>query len=235
MSDTTAFLTGCAISGVTALLLLRGGLGGGWSAPIPSGQNNFSVPDLSGESLSSDELSNLSNRSSLSSLLKQELKDQKTLTEELQDELKAQQKLTETLQSDLEDQQKDLVKQQAALEQQQEETEELVSQLREQESLLEETAGLAKKSSSSLLPENSELQAVLLWSIGGTALIVIVGGGIVLLSVIMLVGRSQRRTQRAPQIVYPVGPSAYMFPQPEALAPAQPNFKRANTIDYYDG
>ena len=231
MSDTTAFLTGCAVSGVAALFLLRGGMGGGLSVPMPPGQAQFSVPGLSGESLPSSELSN---RADLESLLKQELKDQQELAEDLKTELEDQQKLTEDLKTELEDQQKELAKQQIALEQQQENTKELIAQLRDQGDLLQETAGIAQQSSSGILPQNSELQAVLLWSIGGTALIVIVGGGVVLLSVIMLVSRSQKKPQRSPQIVYPMGPS-YMFAEPEALPPAQPNFRRANTIDYYDG
>ena len=247
MSDTTAFLTGCAVSGVAALFLLRGGIGGGLSVPMPPGQAQFSAPGLLGESLPSSESSNLSERANLQSLLKQELKDQRELaedlkteledqqelTEDLKTELEDQQKLTEDLKTELEDQQKELAKQQIALEQQQENTKELISQLRDQGDLLQETAGIAQQSSSGILPQNNELQAVLLWSIGGTALIVIVGGGVVLLSVIMLVSRSQKRPQRSPQIVYPMGPS-YMFAEPEALPPAQPNFRRANTIDYYD-
>ena len=233
MSDTTAFLTGCAVSGVAALFLLRGGIGGGLSVPMPPGQAQFSAPGLLGESLPSSESSNLSARANLESLLKQELKDQRELAEDLKTELEDQQELTEDLKTELEDQQKALAKQQIALEQQQENTKELISQLRDQGDLLQETAGIAQQSSSGILPQNNELQAVLLWSIGGTALIVIVGGGVVLLSVIMLVSRSQKRPQRSPQIVYPMGPS-YMFAEPEALPPAQPNFRRANTIDYYD-
>lgn len=233
MSDTTAFLTGCAVSGVAALFLLRGGIGGGLSVPMPPGQAQFSAPGLLGESLPSSESSNLSERANLQSLLKQELKDQRELAEDLKTELEDQQELTEDLKTELEDQQKALAKQQIALEQQQENTKELISQLRDQGDLLQETAGIAQQSSSGILPQNNELQAVLLWSIGGTALIVIVGGGVVLLSVIMLVSRSQKRPQRSPQIVYPMGPS-YMFAEPEALPPAQPNFRRANTIDYYD-
>lgn len=218
MTDTTAFVAGCATTGVAVLVLLLARVGFQSSssdsvrsdsatldAVVPVPQSPIQTID---EGLSDD--------------IKQELDRQRDLTAKLENQLVQQEMLARNLENQLK--------------QQQEETRAVLSQLREYQRSVD-TLSLQNGQLVAAQSEqdNGSIQTTLLWIGGGLLLVMVCGGGAILLCMVLVSGR--RREERTVPVVYPfqmpVPPTGYRYYEQEFLPPPPVRHKRANAT-YYD-
>ena len=219
MTDTTAFVAGCATTGVAVLVLLLARVGFQTSSPktetssaslesvVPVPQTP--IPDLD-EGISDD--------------IRQDLDRQRELTAKLENQLVQQEMLARNLENQLK--------------QQQEETRAVLSQLREYQqsvnTLSLQNNQLATQQSQQRDTSNT-VQTTLLWIGGGLLLVMVLGGGAIIVCMFLVSGR--RREERTVPVVYPfqmpVPPSGYRYYEQEFLPPQPVRQKRANAT-YYD-
>ncbi|MEM6251748.1 MAG: hypothetical protein AAF821_02390 [Cyanobacteria bacterium P01_D01_bin.156] len=219
MTDTTAFVAGCATTGVAVLVLLLARVGFQTSTPTvessaPPPETVVPVPQSPVQSLDDG----------LSEDIKQELDRQRDLTAKLENQLVQQEMLARNLENQLK--------------QQQEETRAVLSQLREYQRSVDTLSlqnGQLAAAQSNQTQQSSNIQTILLWMGGGLLLVMVVGGGIILLCLVFVSGR--RREERSVPVVYPfqmpVPPSGYRYYEQEFLPPPNMRPKRANAT-YYD-
>lgn len=223
MSDTTAFLAGCAITGIAAFLLLRGELGLGQTRPVQPTQAIANVP----ESMIPPPVPQapIVIDDGRESQLQRDLDEQKSITDELQEQLREQQ-----------DETKDL---RAQLQLQQENTEKLLNQLQEQQRLALSVPAPSRSTEVSDSP--NRFQSLVFLAFGTMLLVVGLGAGAILIIVIFLMMQSGRRTPRITHVVHPnsqtytppVYPS-YNLLEP-GMSPPQPRTRRTSSVNYYDG
>ncbi|MEM8611521.1 MAG: hypothetical protein AAGF93_05850 [Cyanobacteria bacterium P01_H01_bin.105] len=221
MTDTTAFVAGCATTGVAVLVLLLARVGFQSSSPETSPSSTsleavVPVPQSPVQTINEE----------LSDDIKQELDRQRDLTAKLENQLVQQEMLARNLENQLK--------------QQQEETRAVLSQLREyQQSVdtlsLQNGQLAAAQSERDTSSNNKTIQTTLLWIGGGLLLVMVLGGGVIILCMILVSGR--RREERSVPVVYPfqmpVPPSGYRYYEQEFLPPPPVRHKRANAT-YYD-
>lgn len=221
MTDTTAFVAGCATTGVAVLVLLLARVGFQTSPPevppssttpetvVPVPQSPIQTVD---EGLNED--------------VKQELDRQRDLTAKLENQLVQQEMLARNLENQLK--------------QQQEETRAVLSQLREYQRSVDtlsfQNGQLAAERSVQNSTSNTQaIQTTLLWLGGGLLLVIVLGGGVILLCMVLMSNR--RREDRTVPVVYPfqmpVPPAGYRYYEQEFLPPPPMRQKRANAA-YYD-
>lgn len=216
MSDTTAFLSGCAITGVAAVLLLGGGLAVGQyrtssppgtlpSVPIqtlpatPETAAPIPVPPPYSTGLPAS-----GDTSELSRDLEQQRSEATALKSQVED-LKGQ------------------------IEQQRNEMQRLTAQIQAQQETINAIAARPDRSE----PLGSgQSQTLLMGAIGFGFLVILGGGGAVLIGVIVLLIQSQRRSNRTMHVIHPVQPT-YSFSDQELLPPAM-RPRRARQINYYE-
>lgn len=211
MSNTTAFLSGCAITGVAAVLLLGGGFAVGQyrGAPLGTAPNSVqmlpAVPDATpipvppyptGLPDSGDP--------------------------QLVRDLEQQRSETTALKSQVED-----LKRQ--VEQQRIDMQRLTVQIQAQQDTLNSIAARADRGDA--LGSSGQSQTLLMGAVGFGFLVVLGGGGALLIGVIVLFIQSQRRSNRTMHVIHPVQPT-YSFDQ-ELLSP-QMRPRRARQINYYE-
>ena len=219
MTDTTAFVAGCATTGVAVLVLLLARVGFQTSPPEaePSSaslETVVPVPQSPVQTINEG----------LNDDIKQELDRQQELTTKLENQLVQQEMLARNLENQLK--------------QQQEETRAVLSQLREYQRSVDtlslQNGQLAAAQSEQTNSDNS-VQTTLLWIGGGLLIVMILGGGAIILCMILVSGR--RREDRSVPVVYPfqlpVPPSGYRYYEQEFLPPPPVRHKRANP-SYYD-
>ena len=219
MTDTTAFVAGCATTGVAVLVLLLARVGFQTSSPdAPSGSATLEtiapmpVPQspvqIADDGISED--------------VQRELDRQQDLTSKLENQLVQQEMLARNLENQLK--------------QQQEETRAVLAQLREYQRSVDtlslQNGQLATAQSTQ---DTSNVQTTLLWIGGGLLLVMVLGGGAVILCMVLVSGR--RRDERSVPVVYPfqmpVPPASYRYYEQEFLPTSPPRHKRANAT-YYD-
>jgi hypothetical protein len=213
MSDTTAFLAGCAVTGFAAVLLLRAGLPFGSSpAEVQSPSSVIEQPSPLPVPPSANGLSSES-----SSQLQRELDRQRAIAEALEDKLDDQETTITRLESRLQDQEDEL--------------EQVLAQLQEQQqSVADMTARRADENSL----EQNRTQSGVLWMVGGLVLVLIVGGSVVFICVIIVLLLPQRQPPRnTTHIIHqPNIPPSYPYVEQRFLPPAQPRTRRTDYIDY---
>lgn len=221
MTDTTAFVAGCATTGVAVLVLLLARVGFQSSAaegPSRSTTPETVVPVPQSPLQTIDE--------GLNDDVKEELDRQRDLTAKLENQLVQQEMLARNLENQLK--------------QQQEETRAVLSQLREYQRSVDTLSlqnGQLMATQSNQTASSSNVQTILLWMGGGLLLVMIVGGAAVLICLVLVSGR-RRDDQRPPvPVVYPfqmpVPPTGYRYYEQEFLPPPAVRPKRANAT-YYD-
>ncbi len=177
MSDTTAFLSGCALAGVATLVWLQGGLGlDKGNLPYPE-TPQYNQPVISDPSTSVTIPS--SSTLDLEPKLKEQLEKQQTVNDELKAELQQQRAITEQLKTDLELQKT--------------ETGAIISQLQEQQRIIPAKAQQA-----------SRIQIGMLWALGGIVIILVVGGSVMLIGIVAILLRPQKRYSQPAHIVHPL-------------------------------
>ena len=207
MSDTTAFLSGCAIAAVATFILLDRGNNFDKSpnpCVIPH-QNN--IPSVT-ETVPPVPTPSYPPGSDLPPPLNNQLEQQRVATEQLTAQLEQQRLETQQLK--------------AQLEQQQIEYQQSILQLQQQ--------ALPKSSSE----ESASTQTVLLWVVGGVALFLILGGGIILvIMVISLSMQLQQQSHRTTHVVHPIdmrSPRRISGRPARVFAPA-PKIRRTEYIE----
>jgi hypothetical protein len=216
MSDTTAFLAGCAVTGVAAILLLRAGIGISQPRFIDPVQPPPAVTELPTPVAVPSSASTMVQDSIHQMQLERDLEDQKTNATELKNQLEKQRDQIEKLQTQIE-------KYQANIDQ-------LTSQLQEQQRLV--TTLTAQQTTLASPSESSvKLQTVAIWVVGGVLIIVAIVGGMILIGVVVLLVLSQRRAPRTMHVVQPLTTS-YTLPQPQLLPP-QTRVRRPKPVDSY--
>ncbi len=228
MSETTAFLAGTAIAGVSALLLLKGGFGLGQPGAYGIAPNPpAALPSATTAPL---QTSNLPDpwAQNQNELLRAQLEQQKTLTTQLRSQLEQQESMAEQLQNQLE--------------QQRNQSDRVVAQLNDQQRSVDRLTlqqGLPNGGRGVTLPNQGNqgsVQTVLLWAVGGVFLLVVVGGGALLLLVVVLASQPSRRqrpsqnyilhTQAPPDPYYPPSPPPQNPRQATYVLPQQRNMRR---------
>ena len=221
MSETTAFLAGTAVAGVSALLLLKGGLGVG-DAMLPSYNSGLSAPQTLTTApavVPQDGWSQDSHRDQM-----RELEQNNTLTAQLRNQLDEQEKLTNDLQSQLERQRNEFDRVAARLEDQRRDMDRLTLQ-----------QGLPDSGGSGALsvPQQTNGTAIAIWVIGGIFVVVVAGGGALLLTVVLLSNQQQqsRRQSRAQHQQHYIlhnapGMGDPYAPPPPPRYPSQPAYPR---------
>jgi hypothetical protein len=211
MSDTTAFLSGCVITGLAAVGLFWGGfeLDQTRSQPVesiptlPEFPNALPVPSAP-PSLLDDSVSSVQ--------IERLLERQRVTIEDLENKVEKQQSESEELRTQLE--------------RQQESTRQLISQLQEQQHFINT---LAARQNSLAAPSDKgvQFQTFMMWVMGGVILVVVLVGAVVLVGVIFILVQSQRRPSRVvPPYQEPPLRTTYALPQPVLLSPAQPRKRR---------
>lgn len=219
MTDTTAFVAGCATTGVAVLVLLLARVG--FRTSSPNVQSASTTPE-SVVPVPQSPIQTIDN--GVSEDVKRELDRQRDLTAKLENQLVQQEMLARNLENQLK--------------QQQEETRAVLSQLREYQSSVNALSlqnGQLVRAQSEQSTSASSIQATLLWIGGGLLLVMVLGGGAIIICMVLVSGR--RRDERSvPPVVYPfqmpVPPAGYRYYEQEFLPPA-PRQKRANAT-YYD-
>ncbi|MBT9314947.1 hypothetical protein [Leptothoe spongobia] len=219
MTDTTAFVAGCATTGVAVLVLLLARVGFQTSSSPktqPSAATLESVVPVPQSPIQTID-------DGINEDIRQDLDRQRELTAKLENQLVQQEMLARNLENQLK--------------QQQEETRAVLSQLREYQRSVDTLSlqnGQLVAQQSDQVASNS-VQTTLLWIGGGLLLVMILGGGAILLCMVLVSGR--RREERTVPVVYPfqmpVPPSGYRYYEQEFLPPPPVRQKRANAT-YYD-
>jgi len=221
MSDTAAFLAGCAVTGVAVLFVMRNdGMG---QTKVPPLQSPLPTPEMSATPFPPPPSSGWSQEDGRSFRMETELDQQRDLARDLSDQLRRQQERTEDLKSQLEQQQRRTEDFQGKIEKQERNTDVLIAQIQEQQRLLERLSdkpmptsmpidALAEERSS-----QSQIQTIITGAVGILVLIVVAGGGLILFAIIVVVlaGSNRRRPARTIHIVHP-------FPRPYSTLPPQP-------------
>lgn len=235
MTDTAAFLAGCAVTGVAALFLLRNDFAISQTRSIESAHNQSapaqpaSTPAQTASGMFQDPQqewrfqTQLEQQQGLSRDLSEQFKRQQTDTEDLKSQLEKQQTQTEDLRSQLDKQQRN--------------TEQLISQLQEQQRVLDKVADQRNISPAELRRDASsgEWHITAVWIAGGVVLVILVGGGLIFIGIVavILLSSRQKKTSRTVHVVHPVT-SPYSFAdQPQLLPPSRVRAKPPRQIDYY--
>lgn len=238
MTDTTAFLAGCAISGVAAVLLLRGGFS--FESPARSVQAPSLPTPIMAMPSPSPSIQSSDQDSYREWQLERDLVQQQNATQSLMNELQNQKGQTDDLKRETENL-RDL------LERQRDEADDLVVQLQEQQRMIENLkVGMAASPSPSTRlsldderlverspsPDTSRSQTIMIIAVGATVIVLLLGGAALFLIIIIFALQSQRRPPRTVHVIHPF-PSPYPMPTQQHLLPAQVNRpKRAKQIDY---
>ena len=207
MSDSTAFLSGCAVAGVATLLWLQGGSGfekPNLSYPNSSPYGNTSLADPSATNPNFPTPNNWS----IDPKLKQQLEQQHAQFEQLKVELEKQKADNQQLQNELA--------------QQRMEKEQLIAQLQQQENSLTNPS------------QNSKLQIGMIWALGGIIIILVVGGSFMMIGIVALLLRPQKNhAPRPTHIVHPLSlPTEYGYPGYQGdVVYHQPRLRKVKEID----
>lgn len=221
MSDSSAFIAGCATTGAAALILLLARMSVGES-PLPVQDTG---PSAAQETVVPIPAPPPPNHGS----------DSTRANEQLLAELKDQQMLMERLESQIEQQALAVRDLESKLEQQQQETQTLMTRLSTFESSVS-TLTSQQQQFAGVQRETDKAQSSLLWVGAGLVMVVLIGGALVLVILVVLVSfQSRHRSSPSSHIVYstgmPVPPNPY-YRQDFLPPPSHP--RRVYPQDIYD-
>jgi hypothetical protein len=238
--DTAAFLAGCAVTGVAALLLAKGDFANGQTGSLqpiqsimPSSLATPAPAPAPAANSSSDRLEDVQRGWQVQTKLEQ----QQDVARDLSDQLKSQQSLADDLKSQVAKQQSESEELKSQLDKQQRNTETLMVQLQEQQRVIDKVAAASQARPldlSSRPSDNGNVQTIVL-AIGAVILVVIVVGTIVLVGVVLLVVMSRRRQPRTVHMMQQPMPQSYAFSE-QHLLPQRSNRVRPPKqidVDYY--
>jgi hypothetical protein len=234
--DTAAFLAGCAVTGVAALLLAKGDFANGQTGslqPMQSIMPSSLATPAPAPTLSTDRLEDAQRGWQVQTKLEQ----QQDVARDLTDQLKSQQTLADDLKNQVAKQQSESEDLKSQLDKQQRNTEMLIAQLQEQQRVIDKVSAAAQarplELDSRRQPDNS-VQTIVL-AVGGVILVVIVVGTIVLVGVVLLVAMSRRRPTSRVHVMQQPMPQSYAFPDqhllPQRVARVKP--PKQIDVDYY--
>jgi ABC-type antimicrobial peptide transport system permease subunit len=234
--DTAAFLAGCAVTGVAALLLAKGDFASGQTGSLQPTQSvmpsSLATPAPT-TTPSSDRLEDVQRGWQVQTKLEQ----QQDVARDLSDQLKSQQSLADDLKSQVVKQQSESEDLRSQLDKQQRNTEMLIAQMQEQQRVIDKVAAASQARPLDLSnrpSDNGNVQTIVL-AIGAVILVVIVIGAIVLVGVVLLVAMSRRRQPRTVHVMQQPMPQSYAFPEQHLLAQRSNRVKPPKQIDvdYY--
>lgn len=225
MSDTTAYLAGCATTGVAALVLLVARIG------MVSANPEASRAGQLGERIDRIEATVPSDHSGaqadpqLQYEIRQELDKQRDLTKKLEDQLLQQENLSGSLKDQLEEQKS--------------KTEDLLAKIQDYQRSVDnielQDKIAATRPAAAAPPQPSGPSASLIWVGAGVVVILILGGGGLILCAVLLILQSQRRSAR-PMPMHPPVPmaptSSYRYYDQTFLPPSQLRAQRPSYYDY---
>lgn len=229
MSDTTAYLAGCATTGVAALVLLVARIGmvsTGDGIDLASRQTDRQGDRLAQiESTVSDQPSNVQSQQALEAEIRRELDKQRTLTQKLEEQLSEQELLSANLETQLREQS--------------EKTRDLLDRIQDYQRSVEDIE-LEDKIAAAVRPANdaaahsSRPSTSLIWLGTGVVIILGLGGGGLILCSVLLILQSQRSSVRPmPMAPMPMPPASdYRYYDPSLLPPAQIPPRRSAYYDY---
>jgi Skp family chaperone for outer membrane proteins len=233
--DTAAFLAGCAVTGVAALLLAKGDFANGQTGslqPMQSIMPSSLATPAPAPTTSTDRLEDAQRGWQVQTKLEQ----QQDVARSLSDQLKSQQTLADDLKSQVAKQQSESEDLKSQLDKQQRNTEMLITQLQEQQRVIDKVAAASQARPLELTnrPADNSVQTIVL-AVGAVILVVVVIGAIVLVGVVLLVAMSRRRQPRTVHVVQQPMPQAYAFPEQHLLPQRTNRVKPAKQIDvdYY--
>lgn len=225
MSDTTAYLAGCATTGVAALVLLVARVG--MVSANPDADRASQLGDRLDriEAAATPDAGAIADTQSTQKLdyeIRRELDKQRDLTQKLEDQLTQQ----ETLSGSLETQ----------LKSQEEKTQELLAKIQDYQRSVENLELQDKITAAArpadTAPSPSGPSASVIWLGAGVVVVLILGGGGLILCAVLLIVQSQRRSARHAPMPTPVPmpPAGYRYYDQTFLPPAQFRAQRS----YYD-
>jgi hypothetical protein len=240
MSDTAAFLAGCAVTGVAVLFVMRNDVVGSRTGVPPALQS----PAVTQTPLPVPPSPSVPPEDGRSFRLETELDQQRNLSRDLTNQMQRQQERADDLRNQLERQQRQTDDLKSQLEKQERNTEILISRMQEQQRILDrisdqplQTQLPASADSHGNSSDHSNVYAIVTGAIGAIVLVVVAGGGLVLFAIVIVVLFSTRRRRtRTVHIVHPFAPSPYKPMPSQALLPARARTRPARQIDmeYYE-
>ena len=179
MKNTTAFLGGCAVTGVLALFLLKScfnlGLG-----PFGAMRSNLGLPAEGGDPSSPLPVPTPQMGHNNFDLLNEELAEQQESTEALESNLQEQRLTIEQLRSNLDRQEM--------------QGERLTMRLEEQQRAIDDLRLERTRPRFERYEQATMFQTNLLWAIAGVVLALVIGSGIIIVGVIALLVQPNRRS-----------------------------------------
>ncbi|HEY9663916.1 MAG TPA: hypothetical protein V6C65_36160 [Allocoleopsis sp.] len=246
MSDTAAFLAGCAVTGVAVLFVMRNDFSSGDSRAAPSWQSPSPTPTMQSTPLPVPVSPNFDREDGVGYRLENKLDRQQDLSRDLSDQLQRQQDRTEDMRTLLARQQQETENLKNELMRQQKNTEVLISQIQDQQRLLDRIADQPTRHSIQPIPVDTSaninatttarIQTFIVGALGVAIVVVVAGGGLILFAIIIVVLLSSRRRQpRTVHIVHPFPPNYPAFP-PQPMLPPRARSRPTQHIDveYYD-
>ncbi|MGB3291733.1 MAG: hypothetical protein WBB01_01940 [Phormidesmis sp.] len=216
MSDTTAYLAGCATTGVAALVLLVARIG-----MVSTSVEGDRANQLK-EQRDRIEAAAVLTSQPLDAEIRRELDKQRGLTEKLEAQLTQQ----EALSGALEDQ----------IKAQEEKTQDLLAQIQNYQRSVEDMElqdKIAAAARPAVEPVRSGPSSSLIWLGAGVVVVLILGGGGLILCAVLLIVQSQRRSARPAPMPPPMPMSpAYRYYDQTFLPPAQMRSQRPSYYDY---
>ncbi|MDB9528285.1 hypothetical protein PN498_19995 [Oscillatoria sp. CS-180] len=216
MSDSSAFIAGCATTGAAALILLIARVTVSKSPPI--------VEDLS--ALPIEEVAPVPTTSTTAAAPQ---------VEDVLEELEQQQKINQRLEEQITEQDALLKDLEAQIQWQQQEAQALVARVNTHETSINALTS-QQQQFAGVQQETDRTQSSLLWVGAGLVVVVLIGGAIVLVILVVLVAfQSRNRQSPASQVVYstevPVPPNPYYQGQ---FLPAPRRTRQVYPQDIYD-
>ncbi|MEL7143358.1 MAG: hypothetical protein AAFS04_04230 [Cyanobacteria bacterium J06631_9] len=225
MSDTTAYLAGCATTGVAALVLLvaRVGMVSATADTDTSTRLNERVTRIEANTSSQRSLAQAD--TDLQKEVREELEKQRDLTQQLEEQLQEQETLSESLEEKIREQE--------------EKSKDLLSSFEDYQRSLEdielEDKIAAATQPAAAAPSTSQPPASVIW-LGATlvAVLLLGGGGLILCSVILILQAQRQRHRPVPMPrPMPMPPaSGYRYYDSSFLPPAQLPPRRTPYYDY---
>lgn len=223
MSDTTAYLAGCATTGVAALVLLVARVGM-VTSPASTDKLAARVDRIESATPSQSALADARAEQQLEDEIRRELDKQRDLTERLESQLAQQENLANNLEN--------------KIRQQEEKTQEMLARIQLYQRSVEDIE-LQDQISAAARPAEPARPVVppatILWLGAGVVVVLVVGGGGLIVCAVLLILQSQKRSARPA----PLPPPMPMPPAPDyrhynqnLLPPAQFRPKRPTYYDY---
>jgi hypothetical protein len=219
MSDTTAYLAGCATTGVAALVLLVARVG--MVSGSPEGDRARQLDDRLARIEATAPNPAGAAPQSLQSEIRRELDKQQALTKKLEEQLAQQ----EALSGGLEEQ----------LKTQEDKTKDLLTKIQDYQHSVENLEIDGKIAAASRPAEPATTPASLIWLGAGVVVVLVMGGGGLILCAVLLVLQSQRRSARPAPMPPPMPmppASSYRYYDQAFLPPPQLQPRRPAYYDY---